>query len=393
MVAPLNSCVIIPGFAGSTLTYQGGFGGRTVYWYNPAALAANLPLAGALANDGVSPYPIAGKKLNTLGPVDLGIYEPLISGLGNAGLNPAFWAYDWRLSPLSLATSLATWLATAPLTDPFSLVCHSMGGILAQLAYPLYKAAKNPRTWKNTVYLGTPHGGSYWAAAALSGNYGLGGQLAYLGRALGVLAGAANPLANVALKATEVALGQLTGSWPALYCLLPSDDVPWFADDPASGALLVKATYQNTPGGQQQQWFDLAGQVQLAISQGLNGVRATEWCINGAGFETPVEYLAPGNPGDFGSYATTLDGDGTVTLHRAALPTALSNDVFEGVAHNALPGNQYTVERVVRRLSDDTAGSSTFTVELPRPSTMPGPTPPPLVPRVFSQEINLKFDP
>jgi pimeloyl-ACP methyl ester carboxylesterase len=150
--------VIVPGFGGTQLSYRGGFRGKTSYWYNPAVMGTSNPLAGALASDGVSPYPVLGKTLFADGPVNMGIYEPMITNLANNGHNPYFWAYDWRLGAVQLGGMFASALRSLSLTRTFSVVAHSYGGLVAQLAYPTYTATPPPVTWAKTVYLGTPHG-------------------------------------------------------------------------------------------------------------------------------------------------------------------------------------------------------------------------------------------
>ena len=85
--------VVVPGLGGTTLTYGGGKGGTTKYWYNPTIMASRNPLSMALAADGVSPIRAGASTLSGRA----GRYGHLrapITALANAGKNPVFWGYD-----------------------------------------------------------------------------------------------------------------------------------------------------------------------------------------------------------------------------------------------------------------------------------------------------------
>jgi pimeloyl-ACP methyl ester carboxylesterase len=369
------SVVVVPGFGGTSLSYQGGMGGKTRLWYSPTQIIRNSPGALQLASDGASPQSPLGKTLFSDGPLDAGIYEPLLTQLTNDGLSPVFWGYDWRLSLSNLAGLLATYLSTVPLTNPFYVVCHSMGGLVAQLCYPAYLAAKASNTWATTLYLGTPHGGSYWAPAALSGLYTPGSEIYSLGGLLRVAA-QANPLGGAALLATLTTLGIVVGSWPGLYQLMPSSLGPWAELDPNAAALLQLSSYARSPGGQQQQWLTLAAAVLAQLNTGLSQPRPAEVCFVGTGMQTLSAITAPNDPERIASYETTTAGDGTVTAARATLP-GKTLVTFEQIGHSALCYSYPVTSQIKTYLQAPTTGGETIDTTSLGPQVA---TPPSLIP-------------
>lgn len=371
MVLPANQVVFIPGFGGSALNYQGGYGGVTNYWYNPAIMARNNPLSAALATDGESPYPTYGKTLYPAGPVQTNVYSAMLTALLNAGWNPAFWAYDWRLDAQTLANQLVAFLSSANVSNPFSVVCHSYGGLIAQLAYPAYKSSSAKNVWAQSVYLGVPCGGSYWPAAALAGWFPGYSELSLLGRAFNIANPALVNLAAPVYSALLVALGQLVGSWPALYCLLPNAGGPWAAIDANASALQNPAAYSNSWGGQIPRWFTLGANIMATLVTNLAGSRPTETSFVGTGTSTLASYKGLAfDPSEDGSYING-DGDGTVPTNRAT-PGSLGQTVqFPGVSHTGLCQDSGPVNALLELLSGGLKGS--MIVEPTPLATIPGP--------------------
>lgn len=326
--------VVVPGFGGTSLSFAGGAGGKTKLWYNPPQLLKASPLGLALDTNGSSPFPVLGKRLFPDGPVDLGVYEPLITALSNEGMRPAFWGYDWRLSANVLANKFAAYLSTSDLENPFYVVAHSMGGVVAQLAYPLWQLSNGGQTWATTAYLGTPHGGSYWAPAALAGLYTDGSSLLLLQSIFTALSQVSFVTSGIA-TAVAVALGQTVGSWPGLYCLIPSNKGHWAGMDPNASQLCLLQNYANTPGGVQQQWLNLALAVQGTLVTNYTLPRPAEVSITGSEFLTLDKVIDFSNLGVLKSYKQTLAGDGTVTIQRGTLPVG-SSEEFKKTGHNAL---------------------------------------------------------
>jgi pimeloyl-ACP methyl ester carboxylesterase len=380
MAAPYST-VVLPGIGGSSLSVSGGVGGKTRVWYNPVKILQYSPVALALAADGVSPFAPGGKSLFPDGPVDLGIYEPLLTQLQNDGLNPVFSAYDWRLNLNSLASGFVNFLQSTQLTNPFHVVCHSMGGLIAQLAYPLWLATNPTKVWKTTVYLGTPHGGSYWAGACLAGQWTTGAELYGLANLLNV-----SPIVNPAAFSTKlallVALGAIAGSWPALYCLLPNYLGPWAPLDLNASFLSQPATYNVLPGGQQAQWFTLARAVMAQLVAGYSTPRPTEIHFVGAGESTLNSFRTNNNPQLLTNYGSTGDGDGTVAVARAVLSVGEVVNV-NPITHNSLCQNFQVTQRIAPYLQtsepsfaqvDNTPIKGAIVPPLPSISFLPVPT-------------------
>lgn len=393
MAASPANVVLIPGFGGTTLYYAGGRGGKTNYWYNPRALLSNNPLTGALASNGSAPYAVLGKQLYPNGPVDLGVYEPMLTALANGGYNAVFWGYDWRLTPLTNATLLVNFLASSAVASSFQIVCHSFGGLIAQLSYPPWLNAATGKTWKQTVYCGTPHGGSYWAAAALAGWFPDGSELAVFAPLFKLEPPAAHNIKGLIVSALEEALANLIGSWPGIYTLLPNPLGSWASLDPNAAELTAQATYNNTWGGTQSQWFTLANTTFASLVANLTTPRPKETCIVGTGRLTLGGYKSDSVPVSNVKAYSSVDGDGTVTTARATLPSFAVTVQLPGICHNALMTSGNGTAAVLAAIANPPAQSTidpfTFAPQVPLPS-------PPLpvnLPTVVNPFANIKNDP
>ena len=340
--------VVIPGFGGSSLSYSGGRGGTSVLWWEPTKIVLFGPLGMALAGDGVSPFPVLGKKLFPSGPIDWGIYEPLITQLANDGMAPIFYPYDWRLSANVSANKLALFLASAPLTNPFYVVAHSFGGLIAQLAYPLYQLTKPGNVWATTGYLGTPQGGSHWAAAALAGLFTDGSFLNQL-QQLFKLTVRTTAALDFAFSAYALAVGQTVGSWPGLYTLLPNPLAPWASLDPNAAAMLQLATYANGAGGVQQQWLTQAAAIQGSLAANWSAPRPAEFIFLGDAPATIHQLKDTANPQVLGSYSSTSAGDGTTADERGMTPPP-NGIKFKNTGHNGLCNTLGPLTRLTQSL-------------------------------------------
>lgn len=383
--------VLIPGFGGSQLSYKGGKGGKTALWWNPTNLLLKTPLALGLSADGETPWPGVGITLFPDGPAAFGVYEPLLTYLANHGYNPMFWSYDWRLKQSDLSTALLAWMQGRKLSNPFHVVCHSNGGLIAQLAYPSFAALNTGSRWASTIYLGTPHGGSYWAPAALAGLYTTGSELFLLGQLLD-LAGPLQGASAIAGKAALLVAGQLVGSWPGLYGLLPNDQGPWAALDGRAGKAQQLSYYATTAGGQQQQWLSFATSQLAALVANLSKPRPPELSIYGLDFPTLRAFTDVAMPEKIQNYTSTTAGDGTVTQERGTLPAGVSRG-FKRTRHNDLPNTLGPLQNLLVWLQTLPVGDE----ELPNnPGVVNGPTigsTIPLTPVPSSPWINTFADP
>lgn len=380
---PSGTVIVIPGFGGTTLSYRGGKGGSTPLWYDQTRILLNTPLSLALDTDGVKPFPLAGKTLFPAGPVNMGIYEPLVTAIANAGYTPIFWPYDWRLDPNATAAQLVAYLRGKTFTPPVSFVCHSFGGLIAQLAYPLFNVGAPPFTWSKTIYLGTPHGGAHWASAALNGIYFDGCELLMLAQLLD-LVNLTFPIVQPAFTAVARTLALTVGSWPALYCLLPNPFGYWQTFDPNAARGLAPAQYVNGPGGVQTKWLALATSTLQTLVANLALSRPPEVSIYGLDFATMAQFNTQTDPTVLTGYLFQLAGDGTVTETRATLPAGHSVG-FKRTSHNGLCNTLGPLNEVIAALATTPSSDSI----LPNPPGVVLPptqtfttivTPPPTIP-------------
>jgi hypothetical protein len=250
--------------------------------------------------------------------VDAGIYEPLITALANAGYLVDFFAYDWRKDISLSAAALVTHLTGLTQDGNMYLVCHSMGGLIAQLAYPSYVAAGKGPTWVRSVYLGVPSGGTTYAALGLCGYRYNQFLLNILSNQIGL------SLLGVTLTNTLQGLllskwNAVVASWPALYQLLPSNLGQWLGLDPNAAQYGVLGNYTSYNPSVVQSWLD----VRLATATTLVARRAqalpAETVVIALGQSTPDKISDPTKLGALGGYTMSTVGDGTVTQSRAAL--------------------------------------------------------------------------
>lgn len=309
---------ILPGFMGSTLEQTYTAQPNIVRWYNPAGLVVEGAGRLQLAPDGVSPGPLAEGPLIATGPVDLGIYETLLTSLANDGYNPIFYPYDWRLSVLSTGAGFGNYLIQKQTATPYYVIGHSMGGLLARVAYASLPASPLKTNWARSVYLGTPHGGTYIAAQYLAGQAPPGWPLVVLFNAGFRGVGHAGVLGLITRQSNAQLLETLA-SWPALYECLPSNLGQWEGDDPNLAALYIQPTYNATNPYVTQTRLTAAQATIATLQNDLGFARPPEVCVVGTGQITPAFILQPVLPANLAGYITQDEGDSVTTVERGTL--------------------------------------------------------------------------
>jgi hypothetical protein len=211
--------------------------------------------------------------------------------------------------------------------------------------------------------------------------YGDGSFFNVLGQMLG-LGNALNPQMSQALGFGAAVAGQLVGSWPALYSLLPSPQGLWAGIDPNAAALNKLATYASTPGGQQQRWLDLAATIQASLAHpDTEPGPAARVNVVGTAPATLHQFKADGRPDDIRSYSTTAAGDGTVPDERASWAGA-PTIMFKNTSHIGLVNTLGPLSRLATWLRSPPTGDQVLdnkaaTVVSPGGSTIPFVTIPP----------------
>lgn len=294
--------LILPGIMGSKIGTKSKIASifDDVYWFDPIDV-----FAGKLAQLKLGSVP---SKYRALGVI-LFAYLSLKLRLRIWGFDADFHPFDWRQSIATLGQELKARLKREG-SGTVSLVCHSMGGLVARWA--LGNGAKCRRL----IMLGTPNFGSFVPVMALRGTHPLVRKVAFI-----------DPWHSAEDLASEV-----FSTFPGLTEMFPSPekfddlnlyDLDQWPDDnlrPRRNILQRVRTVQAALARADNRFSLIAG---------VNRKTAVNVALEGSGF----------------SYEFTHEGDGTVPLAFAELKGAVTYYVEEG--HGSLPNNR-TVARAVR---------------------------------------------
>jgi pimeloyl-ACP methyl ester carboxylesterase len=350
--------IVVPGICGTQLSHFSTKGKRTVFWYSVDELTSLGPAGLQLAEDGRSPALGPNFQLVADGPVKLGIYQPLMKWLQDAGYNAVFYSYDWRRDLGAVALDLASFCRAIAAQPNFTVIAHSMGGLVAQLAYTIYTEQGDSVPWGSTVYVNTPQGGAHWASMVLNGLFDDGFVLNLLQQAYATKLLVLKP-AFFLYSSLAAALGTAIGSWPSVYQILPSTQGHWEFLDPNAALALQAATYAAGPGGVQQQWLTRAAQVMIQLVAGYALPRPAELQICGIGISTPRAFNVGNSPQALSGYTFTDVGDGTVPRERAVLDF-LPAQTLAPAAHNGLLTTDVLFDRLQAWITAHPSGSATI---------------------------------
>ncbi|MFE2998029.1 DUF4365 domain-containing protein [Nocardia sp. NPDC059246] len=221
-----DAIVVLPGFAGSTLTDQDS--GRVVWSLRPGSLFRSAAGSGAL--DLRVENPSEQVPLTAADPVALSIggvwkvdpYTSLLRALRRAAPMPEAvltFTYDWRLGSMHNAALLAqaaenhlAWWRTHPEAGPDAellLIAHGYGGLVAQAFTGVLGGRDIVRT---TYTLGTPYLGSMRVLQNLSGTAVKIPGHRDLVRALRTMPAVYEMLPTYACVESEASLRELTGA-------------------------------------------------------------------------------------------------------------------------------------------------------------------------------------
>lgn len=295
--------LILPGITGSRL-------GRAkliddTIWFDPVEIAAG-GITRLAMNSGITIVPLG---------VILLYYLKLKLRLQVAGIDAEYHAYDWRQSLDTLGAELASRIRTTPELDGVSLVCHSMGGLVARAAITTLGTAHGARVAK-VVMLGTPNFGSFSAVQNMRGVGDTLKKLAFL---------------DLRHDAEEI-VSRVLAPMPGFCQLLPSperftaidlfDPGQW----PASGPRPVPVVLRQVP----------------KVLKKLAPADSRFYLIAGVNRETITGVRKEG--GDF-VYEFSLAGDGTVPLSFAEIPGTKATYYIEET-HGSLPNNRLVARAV-----------------------------------------------
>lgn len=335
-------------------------------WCNYTTLAQGFVGRLRLAGDGVSPGPPDGVQLYP-GGLFAAYYDAALNRL-NADLSPRgytvrAWPYDWRLSCRTTGAALAAAIrSTSSPATPATIIGHSLGGLVARVAWSELLGTGDTALVRRIITLGTPHWGSYGIVRNWCNDNVLNTQIAALSSASTVLVAGLLPAALGRIwDGTRIAA--LVASWPSAYETLPSLLDPAASADPNRNRIYTGpwpsalAISPNFLAYAQAIWQPLmAGASSIPPS----GVLTT---VAGRGFPTACVLDNPQALGTAQAYAFNTAGDNQVETISALLPSGATVSVV--AAHADLP--------------NATAGSGLLTSLVLDPRTGDGPPPAPIV--------------
>jgi pimeloyl-ACP methyl ester carboxylesterase len=287
--------LILPGIMGSKLGYEDP---EDTLWFDPLDI-----MRGRLGELAMS----AGKPIKPVGVILLA-YLKLKLRLRFQGFDADFYPFDWRRSIAALGRELATFINASD--RPVQIVAHSMGGLVSRASLPT--VGQNLR---RIIMLGTPNFGSLAPVQAFRG-----------------VGGTVGKLDSLDFQHDAAGLAKIFGEFPGLIEMIPARstttvDLFDLANWPVSGQRPAMAALQ------------AARAVQDALPTAKPGVEIV--MIAGCNQETVVDARpssgSPNQPREF-AYTLSREGDGTVPLKCALLPTADRTYYVED-SHGSLPGN------------------------------------------------------
>lgn len=347
--------VLIPGFLSSDLLGKPPLGRQAPVWYDRGLLAATAGQFLELAEDGINPGQLA--VYGALEPSFMASlstpFPQLERRLRAKGWVTHFYGYDWRKSIVSESNNLVAFLRDLFADGvPFYVVAHSMGGLLARLAYSTAGAVLRA-LWAKTVFLGTPHWGSHEAVRALDNAAALSGLTDLIRIPLSFMD--TSGIGHFLAAAYFSRLNAVFATWPSAYELLPDVSANWAAQDPVGSPLYYDATKYLENAAVMEKWFTAASTTRTLLNATLMGPRPQEVCVLGTGTLTHSALRDASKPLDLGGNYRTEDGDGVVTVARGTLANSRIIEC-KGVLHSELPGSNSVLTGIDGWLeSNDTA--------------------------------------
>lgn len=341
--------IIIPGLMASELSR--GSGGpihrNRPVWLDPANLAATGPLGMALDADGEGPKWPSVRLFHGKAVIGLTNVDSLRAAGLSSGFVPKLVNYDWRgrlqtsAEQVLIGIAEAIALADDAVTE-IATVCHSMGGLVARIAYA--NAPENIKAvWKKTIRIGTPHGGAYDAARTLNGE----GSFWNVHFDNWIK----NFVAQNFVSNYKSVLLTMVRSWPSIWALLPRSDDKWSELDPHLAWMADRTKWQSPDEYVDRgiAWFD---EQRLALNSSLQSQPETSWDLVGSGRLTIEQYHPLDGSTGFTGHVVRSDwlGDGIVQSNRAVLGANFAT--FGNVVHASMISNNNIAGTVLRILRE-----------------------------------------
>lgn len=320
---PMPRCYVVPGILGSSMvTTESGF---PKLWVNVERLAFGEFDRLLLAPDGISPQPPRGKTCLAREPIVEfygSLTEALEEGLEPHGYDVKPWGYDWRMNITGPGYALAAEIEfIVPANDPCAIVAHSQGGLVARAAWYALKKIGKEGLIRRIVTIGTPHRGSYAPALVWSLQEELIDGLMIAMDAVQLVYGTfgPSPIDHI-WSAYEVAA--VTGTWPAMYDLLPLCDQAGLGADPLREELF---DVDNWPAklSLSGSHFWSSKQTWQSLLKDPDSMPPDEVLTTIAGITVPTPYklAAADELGNPQAFQFGILGDGRVTEESALVPS------------------------------------------------------------------------
>jgi len=331
----MRSIYLVPGFGGSELRRRDN---GAVTWVSYTRLAVGAIGELRLGPDGVSPGPPDGVQLDA-GPPLADYYGSAMSQLA-AAMAPYSYVvvphgYDWRLSCRVTGPALAARIrAEVTSADPCTIIGHSMGGLVARLAWADLVRTGDTGLCRRIITIGAPHWGSYGIVRLWSLDSDVTSQLSLLSTLsiaiYGILVAEAN-----GTYWSQQRIAALVSTFPSAYELLPSLLGPDAAADPARAAIYTgpwpasRGVSLDRLAEARDVWQPLlAGASTLPPLSVLT-------TVGGDGYSTVDLLQLPAILGSPFAYRAHDSGDGQVTLASSLLPQSAQYTLAG--AHGDLP--------------------------------------------------------
>lgn len=332
-------CYLVPGILGSELYLQ-SLSGRRI-WLSYVSLALNgfeqLRLDGA----GLNPADRNQARLVPGPPLERyygQCVEYLKKGLEPHGFKVVPWGYDWRLDLLTNGNHLAQEIYSNQdnRTDPCSIVGHSMGGLVARIAWRQLVKVRCESYCRRIVTVGTPHFGSWSAAQLLIGTERILHQVGAVANNLALNFWAPNP-ETVAGSWIQTYAASVAATWPSVYQLLPALHGSAFDRDPSRELYYGLGGYPDLPWVKQAHLDDAKNTWQPILADPSSRPPPLVLrCAGSDAYVTANDTRKEANGAVVRGAWTAGRGDSVVTAENSTLPGA---SLFTApAAHQELPG-------------------------------------------------------
>jgi hypothetical protein len=347
-----RNVIVIPGIMGSELTvYEART--STLIWVSYWRLFRGWLDRLRLDEGGRLPYPPGAGYDVRASNILTKYYAELILRLGQTSNVRPFW-YDWRKGLDVAAAELEAFVKAQFGDEPYSIVAHSMGGLVARTMLRLRQRPGGSdylRGLDRLVMLGTPNHGSFEVPLIFAG---LQDTVRDLVRLTGGLGGLWD--SGPALHRLE----EVLDSFPAIYQMLPwPDKLP---DQPELSRLYQAQTYDAFNRSVSQAHLKAA----LEHHAWLSSMVDKDHMVYVAGFDQPTVTSIQDSDRltDEAAYGLSRDGDGRVP-HALGLLDAVPTFFVRG-EHGKLPEHPQVLAAINDLLSGDLDQ-----VNLPRAADLP----------------------